>query len=247
MESDRESSIADKVDELRQEFLCHPGRIACARRDELNRSIQVFFRNATELLTLLDDAENNIDIGVELIQNVRSSHFRENYGAMLDQRMHNMLASAVTLVDHTRRWLSNYVDTEFERSFNERSDAIKESPVAAFLRRLRNYLLHYGMAPFEYQLSIAANKAERSYILLSSTELLKWDDWNAAARSYIEDSGESIQLSVPVKTYHSQMEALYRWVSEQFNIMHTKEIADANRIVDEINILIYGSPTGPPN
>jgi len=86
-----------RLEQLKQRLRVSPGAQAKARWDSLQRSDRVFKRNAHELMQVLLLAEREEQFAVELIQNVRPTSVRREYFGLLDQRLHNMLASAVSL------------------------------------------------------------------------------------------------------------------------------------------------------
>jgi len=227
------------VEALRQELAQHPGKLARDRWDELRRSTNVFARNVGELRGLLVVAETNEQIAVELIQNMHAPTVRDEYTAQLDQKLHNMIAASVSLVDHTRRLLKCYSDTEFSADFEARNDVVRHAPVAAFLRRLRNYLLHYGMAPFSYSLRVHDGAGMDSRVTLNSAALLEYSDWGSA-RAYIVASGQEIHLSVAVDQYSAAMRDLYNWVFAQFEGLHGDHTDAANELVRQINLTMTG-------
>jgi len=78
----------------------------------------------------------------------------------VDQRLHNELASAVSLVDHTRRLLTHFESDvpDVVASYRERNAGVMALNETRFLRDLRNYLLHYGVAPIIQSISFARPK-----------------------------------------------------------------------------------------
>jgi hypothetical protein len=113
----------------------------------VGRSYSVFARNTSELMNLLNIPNTNTAVALQLMGDDREA--TAPYWDELDQRLHNQLASAVSLVDHQRRLLS-YYEADFPAlvaEYTSRNDGIIGMNEAAFLRDLRNYLLHYGAPP----------------------------------------------------------------------------------------------------
>ena len=138
----------------------------------------------------------------------------------------------------------NYVGTAFAAEFATRNDAVRTAGSSAFLRDLRNYLLHYGVLAFVHQVSFPSETSPFvSEVRLNCTELQVWDRWSAAAKSYTAHCGESIHLSATAQEYISNMEALYQWVFEQFESLHGDDTDAANRLVAEVNLTMSGGVT----
>lgn len=234
------SDIGPEIEALQAQLDAHPGKMARLRWDELGRSHAVWARNTQELVALLQAGENQEDLIAELVQNVRAPLIRNEYLAQLDQRLHNMTASAVSLVDHTRKLLKHYSNSAFASAFENRNAVIRDAPSSQFLRRFRNYLLHYGHAPFELTASWSGPSAMSGKITLSRSSLLEWGDWGASARTFIQDGSDGIRLSSTVQEYALSLAALYAWTFDQFETLHGADTDGANDLVRRINLTMTG-------
>jgi hypothetical protein len=194
-------------------------REAASRWEIVVRSWGVFQRNTTELVNLLKGPATNLALSLTLFgdQSKATAGFWEE----LDQRLHNELAGAVTLVDHTRR-LTDYYDEdapalveEFER-LNAEVVGMDET---VFLRRLRNYLLHYGVAPIVQTQSLSMTEGGMTghSIKLGAEHLLKWDGWSTQAKQYLARFPErdGPVIGVVVVAYANAMSRMYTWLFEQ--------------------------------
>lgn len=110
-----------------------------------------------------------------------------------------------------------------------------------FLRRFRNYLLHYGQAPFVTSGNWASgDDAMKVRIFLDRSALMEWDGWTARARAFIEDHDGDIQLITVVAEYHDRMEEVYTWLMKQFEVLHRVDIDAVNRLVSQRNLALTG-------
>lgn len=227
---------------LKEELRQHPGVIATRRWDELKRSHRTWGLNIIDLRALLLVARDNEELKVELIQNVRAPMVRDAFFAGLDQRLHNMIAGAVSLVDITRGLIKKYPKSHFAHEFESRNSDVANSPGTAFLRKFRNYLLHVGNAPFITTGSVQdADDDKSSFVLvikLSSEALLADSsfEWNAASRGFIESNPDGILLLETLEEYVAAMEMLYGWIFAQFEILHSDDIDATNDLVRRINL-----------
>jgi hypothetical protein len=206
------------------------------RWEVVRRSSAVFVRNTTELVDLLKVPATNIAFSLQLMSDDHqgSTQFWEE----LDQRLHNQLASAVSLVDHTRRLLEFYdADVpEMVAEYNTRNAAITNMNEAAFLRDLRNYLLHYGAPPIVQSLSLAPITSGRitgHAVKLSAAHLLKWDGWKARSRAYLSSfrDRDGPVLGHDVAVYANEMSQNFTWLFEQRPVVNN----DA-RVLDRFRI-----------
>ena len=181
---------------------------------------------------------------MELFQNVRPTKVPDEYFSQLDQRLHNMLASAVSLVDHTRRLQARYEGTDFYVEFTRRNDDVRTADGSVFLRNLRNYLLHYGVLGFVHHISFPSGDSPLvSEVRLNCENLQHWDGWTAPAKVYMVTAGETVHLTSTVQTYVGSMNDLYNWVFDQFEGLHGDDIDAANKLVEEFNLQLTGGVT----
>jgi hypothetical protein len=237
--------IPSRVRELECQLRQSRGYIARRRWDELERSRDIWKLNTLELSNLLSAVEQNQLLQMELMQNVRAPIVRDQFRTLLDQKLHNMLAAAVSLVDHTRRFLKNYEATDFASEFETRSVRVRDAPVAVFLRDLRNFLLHVGNAPISMTLNVVTNEdgtqSTTFSVKLVSASLVYGADgrsykWKKLARGFIESNGDSIPLLPTVRHYADLMETLYEWVASQFQVLHKNDTDEADKLVRRLNL-----------
>src|SRR5205085_2788540 len=117
----------------------HAGYLAKRNWDGVSASLSVFMGNAHDLLGLLHQAESDVELAIELIQNVRPDDVARRFQAEVQRRLHNYVASVKSLVDHTRRLMDGYEGHDVRVEYERRKDELVAQPVAAFFNGLRNY------------------------------------------------------------------------------------------------------------
>jgi hypothetical protein len=186
----------------------------------VTRSYVVFRRNSQELTRILDRPRADIDFSMKL----SSDHSSETaeFWDEVDQRLHNELASAVSLVDHTRRLLGYFEPDvpDIVASYHERNSGVMALNETRFLRDLRNYLLHYGVAPIIQSISFRQTEEMSEWnhhIKLKSSRLLEWREWSRQSREYLVSFGDSDGpvLRNDVVVYVSAMQELFSWLFSQ--------------------------------
>lgn len=233
----------DELERLRRELRDHPGTVAKQKWGELRRTIDLHQRNLVELEQVIAAPSENPALAIELIQNVAPPVVRDEYWAAMDQRLHNALASAVTVVDRARRLVDDYPGTAFAEEFARRNDRIRTDNRAVFVRRLRNYMLHYGLLPLAHQVSFGDNHGPnglRFESQLSADALRAWgsDNWTAPAWAYLMAVGEHVGLAEMIAWYRDASIELHRWTLAQFPVLHGAAIDDANELVRRCNLLL---------
>ena len=206
------------------------------RWEVVRRSWSVFVRNTTELVDLLKIPATDIATSLQLMGDDRE--VTALFWEQLDQRLHNQLASAASLVDHTRRLLA-YYETDIPTmvaEYKRQNAVVTEMDEASFLRDLRNYLLHYGVPPVIQSLSLdptADSGATGHSIKLSAPRLLEWDGWKNRSRNYLSSFADrdGPVLGQDVATYANAMSSLFTWLFQQRQAVHSDEhVLDRFRI-----------------
>jgi len=204
------------------------------RWEVVRRSWSVFSRNTTELIDLLNVPATNIVVSLQLMGD---DHDATNaFWEQLDQRLHNQIASAATLVDHVRRLLNYYTADvpALVEEYKQRNAAVTDRDETAYLRDLRNYLLHYGVPPVIQTLSLGSEgRAGAGHnITLSAERLLEWPRWSAKSRRYLGSFPERDGpiLGPDVATYADAMREMFVWLFDQRAVIHRESIPDRFRI-----------------
>lgn len=210
----------------------HPGKIAHDNWSNLNVTYSgIFVVNKRQLLELLALPSKDEKLITELMQNMWEQDVRDTYFSEMLRLLHNYTASAMTLVDHSRRFINKYSGTDFCKEYDLRRLKVSDSKEHRFLKDLRNYMLHVGTPPVGYTIKVNEKHEESFSPNLTSSTLLNWDKWSAPAKSYINDSSNDLLL-VPLINKHGEMvDELYSWIFEQFNKIHGKEIEEVNELI----------------
>jgi hypothetical protein len=146
-----------------------------------------------------------------------SVHNREGFEQFLDEvdrLLHNYIASAGTLRDHTRNvWRKHAPEDQALRDeYTARVErTFSTSHVAQFVLQLRNYTLHRRLPIARGRLSWVKDESFESIVFLERTELMKWDGWSARARSYLESASDDVNLRAVVEHYSSTVVEFNSW------------------------------------
>ncbi len=188
------------------------------RWEIVRRSWSVFVRNTRELSQLLAIPSKRTAVSLLLMSDDREA--TTPFWEELDQRLHNELASAVTLVDHSRRLMKYYRPyiPSMVQEYERRNENVTDLRETAFLRDLRNYLLHYGVPPVIQTLSLSSPAVAGGTghaIKLSADRLLEWGSWKAKSRDYLAEFKDGPDLRQTVAVYANSMSGLFSWLFEQ--------------------------------
>jgi hypothetical protein len=202
--------------------------------EALSASYRVFKRNYDELVYHLDHLN---DPRESLF--MYSSEQRENLERLIDETsrlFHNFLASAKSLVDHTRVIVNRlYFNQEFKKEYDKKiAGELANNPVQKFVQRLRNYTQHYTLPIPELEIEFAEDIAMSVRL---DVELLKqWDGWDKISMSYLKESGDSLCLISLSNKYFVLVEQFYQWLTERQTQLHKSDLENLQKMNDELTI-----------
>lgn len=228
------------------EIEAHPGTRAHRAWEQLSQVHQILQRNEAELIGLIKHVENNLDLALDIIQNVRPNPTRQPFFVELVRLLHNYSAAVMTLVDHTRNLMQSYEGTATGEEYARRVAEIRASGVAKVVQNLRQHLLHYAVPPVGVSVHVDNVTAiESQTCFLDRRSSLTWDKWSAVARRYLEDHpDDQINLRDLIQHYADGIEDLYRWLYAQFEVLHGDEIEAVNELIKRMPTALR--PDGSP-
>lgn len=240
---DQASTAREAVE---REMAAHPGRRAHDEWEGLRRMATVHTRNASEFLGVLNALGEDPVLAMEMVQNVRPPEVRDAVTGEIDQRLHNYVASTVSLIDQTRRLMDRYSNSSMRAEYERRKNDVIAKPVVGFVGDLRNYALHRALPVIDHSVSFTANREFRSQVQLSTSALYHWDGWKSVAKCYLEDAGEAVELREAVTDHVAVIEETWEWVFAQHRGLHRADIVGCNELVNEYNWLLSGGAQGRP-
>lgn len=192
-------------------------RAGLTRFDVVEHSWFIYDRNSAELMEFLRTPATHQSDFLRIVTSGPSASW--SFWGTFNQRLHNFLASAVTLVDHARRLTDYYQEDapDFVKQFRLKNQAVAELPEAQFLRELRNYMLHCSQPPVITHISFRVG--EPPAIKFAARQLLEQQDrpWKSAVRQYLEayPENDGPEILVDVQRYVGEMSSVFAWLFEQ--------------------------------
>ena len=219
----------------------HPGYREYRACEELARTINaVFVPNLDELFALLTQPTQDQQLAIELFQNVRRPDAREAFHAQVTQRLHNYVAGSATLIDHARNLMrprTGRIADEFDR----RKTEVVATPEVAFVRDLRNFVLHQANPFLGHTVKImGADGPIVGELELTSANLLTWSGWKAPARAFIKTQPKSFALRPIVRQHGGLMVTLHNWLHNELAKANAAALEEANQLVVERNAILGG-------
>jgi len=200
--------------------------------DRFNHTRELFARNYTALRAGLERLTGPEAISYQEVVNRWKLEFLLHE---VTRQLHNFVASANTLVDHSRRIYRKLYQPvgalgEYEEQVRTQ---FGEDPVVQFMHCLRNMCLHFRLPSIgtttSWQL---ADQATGAGNLTIRVELVKDDlgafsEWNAAAKTYLTSQSERIDLQGTVDEYFRRVMAFHSWMQKKQMELHR---ADAEAV-----------------
>jgi hypothetical protein len=233
--------VSRRMDDVQRRLNEHPGYREYRACEELARTINaVFVPNLDELFALLTQPTQDQQLAIELFQNVRRPDAREAFHAQVTQRLHNYVAGSATLIDHARNLMrprTGRIADEFDR----RKTEVVATPEVAFVRDLRNFVLHQANPFLGHTVKImGADGPIVGELELTSANLLTWSGWKAPARAFIKTQPKSFALRPIVRQHGGLMVTLHNWLHNELAKANAAALEEANQLVVERNAILGG-------
>lgn len=225
-------------DEIESELAHHPGKIAHDEWMNLKRIfVDIYQKNRTDLVRLLEEPSRNDLLSTELFQNVKPPILREAYTNELLRCLFNYLSSLSSLVDAGMRLTGKYNDEQMA-DYNVYKEALVSSDINEFFGKLRNYIQHYGIPPLGWTVKLKNNSHNSCTYYLSNSKLLAWKHWNTKAKTYIGDGDVDLLKSILI---HGEMiDATFHTLLSLFPNIHSADTNSYNELMHRRNDILSG-------
>lgn len=191
---------------------------------DLDQNLFVFERNYQDLKRAIEkfSQSEQIDLLWDHYQSEIILHHMCRF-------VHNFLASAMTLVEHTRIIIrENYGGTSFSAEYQGEIDKrFAKSPLHQFIQDFRNYALHFSLPITGFRISVITNQVtgdqeERVVFFLNKSILLKWSGWEKG-KDYLEGLDNEISIEKLIDDYYKIVFDFHTWLHKKLGEMHKEE------------------------
>jgi hypothetical protein len=233
---ERRRWLGDELDRLEAEWRACEGNHVMSRISAFQNSYRVFIGNHRELKRYLAHIAE---------PQVAAPMWEDGHRERIDQArwealrlFHNYVASALSLVDVTRRFMDkNYAGTAFLDDYQERiRDTFDEAQLHRFVQGLRVYTLHRRLPAMRVVMDLKPREDGGAnldnYFELYVDELRKWKKWHSAAKRYLAKSDEKLRLSSIIDAYTPVVAEFHEWLAQRMGEEHAdalEELFDIER------------------
>lgn len=196
------------------------------RMHERSFSINIFRLNARDLINHLSTAE-------DLEKTIPTFNSPVSLEEMTEcaRLIHNFLASAMTLIEHTRIFFkTHYANTEINRVYSEAvREKFERNELTRFVQDMRNFMLHKGLLPFERHITFGRDQktgeqTASTGFQLEVPDLLEWKNWKPEVRKYLERQPDKIDLLPIINEYTRLIESFHDELDERLKSLHSSDI-----------------------
>lgn len=226
--------------------------------DYLNRrklrafTFNIFSGNYLELKKACEIVENP-EIGLKLMSEpMKGAGVQAHMEVM--RLFHNFLASAKSLVDHTRAFVDDrYAGTAFKQGYEQKVQAeLANDPLMKFIQDLRNYMLHRGLPSGSMSLTITRVPETNAHDLVTTVsidreKLLEWDSWTKPSRTFLAAADKQIKISDISIAYGDRILAFYEWFDRRLEKHHDADISAFEKLQKEYALLQEQEETARQN
>jgi hypothetical protein len=204
------------------------------------------FRRYIELLVSEDAADqllpmrNRDQLDGALVQTIRL--------------LHNFVAAAFSLVDHTRRvYRKLNSDAKPFPDYQSRLESeLAKDPLVQFVQDLRNHCIHRNLPSMGYSVNVtneACSQVETLTVTLSKVELLGFEKWSPLAKQFLAGQPDEIDILDVATTYRNKVMAFTNWFlwrereiyAEELSRLREKEVLRATiRLEAEVDVFLAG-------
>ncbi|MBT8163048.1 MULTISPECIES: hypothetical protein [Arthrobacter] len=233
---------ADEIDELSAQIDAHAGARRTMLLNDLVRTFDAWARFSQTLGGILQNCETNAGTTAAAMRSGGDQKQRASIITPLDQAIIAYAAGIGAVVDQTRNALKLQSASLREAEAHHRNALIDPIPGAAFLTKLRNYVLHYLAAPWGFRFRLNDDNLTGE-VLLEPTALLKFDGWTSPAREFIQLQSDGIQLSKLLQPFLTALGDHTTWILEKCANENAPLLDEVNGIIAKKNLLLTGGVT----
>lgn len=198
----------------------------------------VFSRNYHSLISGLNHM-NNKELALAFIAPQNKKEHDAFFHAIV-QEFHNFLASAITLVDHTRVFIKvNYNSHAFKSEYEDKKNELIQNNVVIFIKELRNATLHKGLPNITLTHRFENKSASQDldyFASLDVKKLLDWYTFNQKSKDYLSKYKDHIRLDQLVNDYWSKISSFYEWFKERLFEIHEPDISELKLLLNKETI-----------
>lgn len=214
----------------------------------MRASHQIFDANSQELGELL--VLNASDEFASILWDVRNRALLDGLLDEATRRLHNYVASAMSLVDHTRKAIGK-VYPSGSRARLDYDDRVQtdfaKSPDIRFVQDLRDLLLHVDALNVNARFRWDRTEGEKRELMLLRGRLTSWTGWSPPAREVLARSDGDISIEPLIRNYTATVTAFYNWLADWHRQQHVKAYLELEVLQARVRAVVIEGGLADPN
>jgi hypothetical protein len=233
-----EATIPDTDASETGEFMAYQQSPEFALRQQtmmFELTLRILKGNFDDLMAILERYRPKTQADLNRLANDLA--FRMNQQVDGTRVLHNFVASALSVVDHTRRIYEKLYDGLMPVYEDQRDAILDKHGATQFVIGLRKYSQHYKLPQIIFTTSKRmADPPISGWASFSKDRLLEFDGFNTVAKAYIRASPDLINLEAACSAYLAQVEEFHKWFNSEQERIHQREFAYIARMEEKFGI-----------
>lgn len=224
---------------LREQLWTTKGWAIGVDMKNLQRTWYVFHANWSFLDSMIGRFKADTTFAMGIAGTSRRQPKLDSFLDDLDVALHNFIASAATLGDHTRRVANRRVGDDAWKTYQGEVDRIfADAPRSRFVKDLRNYMLHRTLPLAAGSFNYVKDGPLTHAIILHVPSMLDWDGWKPLARNYLDSIGDELDLHECLSAYFEDTQQFQRWFGRHVREVNREALNFAQEIADRGNAMV---------
>jgi hypothetical protein len=204
----------------------------------LDISLYIFNRNYIDLRNIITFITT--DPRGAMFYTVENRYKLEELGYNVICRIHNYVAAAKSLVDHTHNLYGKlYEVTDLFPEYQERIDNdFKYDPLSKFVQDLRRYCQHYKSPIVMFRTTLDSHGSPSRSISIPLDDLQAFKKWSAPAKKYLRTIHEKVDVLEVATAYRDKVIAFHNWFRSRQEEINANELKELDDKKDELRSLM---------
>lgn len=165
----------------------------------------------------------------------------------INRRVHNFLAGAKTLIDHTRAFMNEFYEgTPLRAEYEAQKDILAADELCRFVGDLRNYSLHRDLPVHILRHSYDRRNGVVVSVEITKSRLEEWGGWSAPGKRFLANAGAVIDPLALIDAYSAKIEAHQDWLDASLGDHHAIALQELEQLNQEKQRLVARLNNPPP-
>jgi hypothetical protein len=185
-----------------------------------------------------------------VLWNVQNRALLEAFLDEATRRLYNYVASAMSLVDHTRRAIRK-VYPQDSRPRAEYEERVRKDfahlPEIRFVQDLRDVMLHVDVLNVNARLRWDRSSGEKRELILSRERLMSWSGWSPPAHEFLVRNPDDILVEPLIRNYTATVSGFYNWLADWHRQQHIQAFIELEVLQAKVRQIVIDGGLADPD